>query len=151
VLGRFEQHVAPFHPQIVIVEVGINDLKTIPLFPDQEQAIVQNCQANISAIVTKSRNLGATVILVSIFPVGQVPLQRRFIWSDRIPASVNLVNQYLTQLQAADVILFDASLVLAGANGQLKPEFSQDELHLNAAGYDALNRELSTMLLTLTK
>jgi lysophospholipase L1-like esterase len=30
VLGRFDKHVVPLHPNIVIVQVGINDLKTIP-------------------------------------------------------------------------------------------------------------------------
>ncbi|MBD2126934.1 hypothetical protein NDI39_23315 [Microcoleus sp. ZQ-A2] len=33
VLGRFDQHVLPLHPRIILIQVGINDLKTIPLFP----------------------------------------------------------------------------------------------------------------------
>jgi len=30
VLGRFEAHIAPLHPQVVVLQVGINDLKLIP-------------------------------------------------------------------------------------------------------------------------
>ena len=30
VLGRFEQHILPLAPDILVLQVGINDLKTIP-------------------------------------------------------------------------------------------------------------------------
>jgi hypothetical protein len=77
VLGRFDKHVVPLHPNIVIVQVGINDLKTIPLFPERKAAIITNCKANIQQIVARSVNSGATVILTTIFPIGPVPLTRQ--------------------------------------------------------------------------
>ncbi len=40
VLGHFHAHVAPLHPQTIILQVGINDLKTIPLFPEQAETII---------------------------------------------------------------------------------------------------------------
>jgi lysophospholipase L1-like esterase len=149
VLGRFDQHVTPLRPHVIILEVGINDLKTIPLFPDQEAAIRQRCQANIDAIVQKSRGIGATVILANIFPTGRVPLQRRLFWSDEIGVAVHAANAYLASLQASDVVLFDAARILSDSAGQLRADYSQDELHLSTAGYTALNQVLSSVLLKL--
>jgi lysophospholipase L1-like esterase len=151
VLGRFDQHVAPLRPRVVVLEAGINDLKTIPLFPDQEPAIRQRCQANISVLVQKSRDIGATVILSTIFPTGRVPLQRRLFWSDEIGVAVQAANTYLASLQAEDVILFDGAAILSDSAGQLRADYSVDELHLNAAGYAALNQELSAVLLKLAR
>ena len=50
VLGRFDQHIVPLNPDIIIIQVGINDLKTIPLFPQEKAAIINNCKANIKQI-----------------------------------------------------------------------------------------------------
>lgn len=33
VVWRFAEHIAPLQPDKIILQVGINDLKTIPLFP----------------------------------------------------------------------------------------------------------------------
>ncbi len=66
-LARFDAHVAPLNPDVVIVQVGINDLKSIPLFPMQRASITANCKANIAAIVTKASDLGAQVILWRLF------------------------------------------------------------------------------------
>jgi lysophospholipase L1-like esterase len=140
--------VAPLQPKVIILEVGINDLKTIPLFPDQRQAILQRCQTNIDAIVHKSHNIGATVILATIFPTGRVPLQRQLFWSDEIGVAVRSVNTHLASLQASDVFLFDSTPLLADSAGQLRLDYSKDEIHLNATGYAALNEALSAVLLT---
>jgi lysophospholipase L1-like esterase len=125
-------------------------LKTIPLFPDQEQTIRQRCQVNIGEIVRKSRQLGSTVILATIFPTGRVPLQRLPFWSDEIGIAVEATNAYLMSLQASDVVLLDATHPLADSAGQLRAEYGRDELHLTAAGYSALNQDLSAVLLKLT-
>jgi len=151
VLGRFDQEIAPLRPKIILLEVGINDLKTIPLFPDQKTSIIQQCQANIAEIVRRARALGATVILATIFPTGRVPLQRQLFWSADIPAAVQTVNGYLPTLQSNGVVIFDAAQVLADANGGLRAEYSRDELHLNAAGYEALNQALGPLLLKLAQ
>ena len=37
---RFQYHVPPLKPQVMILQIGINDLKTIPLFPERRAAII---------------------------------------------------------------------------------------------------------------
>jgi lysophospholipase L1-like esterase len=145
-LGRFEAHVAPLRPDVVVVQIGINDLKTIPLYPEREEAIIEACQDDIRQIVTKSLDSGAVVILTTIFPVGDVPLERRLYWSDRVPPAIGAVNAYIRSLAQDRVMVFDASAVLADANGEARPAYQRDFLHLNARGYTALNQSLTPLL-----
>ncbi len=147
-LHRFEAHVKPLQPQIVILQVGINDLKTIPLFPERKNAILANCQANIQQIVSQATSSGATVILTTIIPTGKVPWERKLFWSPDVAQAVDEVNSFIRSLEAQNVIIFDAYSLLAD-NGVARDEYFQDTLHLNAVGYEALNVELGHILVSL--
>ena len=148
-LQRFDYHVKPLKPHVILVQVGINDLKTIPLFPERKESIIDNCQKNILRIVAKSTILEATVILTTVFPVGKLPIGRRLVWSHEVTSGVDKVNTYIRSLAEERVIVFDAFSILADGKGNVRPEYSQDFLHLNAAGYKVLNRELKQLLATL--
>ncbi len=145
VLARFDQHIAPLRPRFIVVQVGINDLKTIPLFPDREKAITANCQENIHQIVGRSVDLGATIILTTVFPVGQVPVERQPFWSPEVARAVERVNTDLSALKSSKVTIFDAYAILA-ENGT---KYYQDTLHLNSSGYAVLNQQLSQILRSL--
>ena len=144
-MQRFKYHVNSLKPNIVVIQVGINDLKTVALFPERRNLIVANCRANIKRIVDDSKNLGAVVILTTIFPVGEVPLQRKPFWSDDIAKSVNEVNAYIATLAEDKVIIFDAFSILADSQGMML-KYGSDELHLNNQGYEILNKELVQLL-----
>lgn len=146
VLERFDIHIKPIMPEVIVIEVGINDLKTIPLFPEDRDTIVTNCKKNIERIVDKSLDLGATVILATIFPIGEVPIERRPFWSNDVALSIREVNFFIRSLAADKVIILDAYSVLVGSKGQIKPEYSYDLLHLTNAGYLRLNEELILLL-----
>ena len=146
VLERFDYDIKPLRPKVMLIQVGINDLKTIPLFPDNRQVIVANCKENIQRLVEKSIDLGASVILTTIFPVGEVPLERRLFWSDEVDVAIGDVNDYIRSLAGGQVTVLDAHSVLVGDNGSTRPEYSQDQLHLTAAGYRRLNSELMPIL-----
>ena len=146
VLLGLEYHLVPVHPQIVILQVGVNDLKTIPLFPDRKAAIIADCKENIRQIIQRSTELGAMVIVSTIFPVGNPPVERQPFWSADISAAIEEVNQYIHSLSQAKVIVFDVDSILADG-GQLKPKYALDELHLNEQGYQSLNEELTRIWL----
>lgn len=148
VLGRFDAHVAPLTPDIVVVQVGINDLKTIPLFPQERDAIVAKAQENIAAIVRKSQDLGATVIVTTIFPHGEVPWQRRFVWSPDVARAIIEVNDSLATLADERIFVLDAASILADQTGFVRREYQVDLLHINRAGYDALNERLIELLVS---
>jgi lysophospholipase L1-like esterase len=146
VLARFDAHVKPLRPNILIVQVGINDLKTIPLFPSNRAGIVANCQENIRTIVERSRDLGASVILTTIFPVGRVPIERRPFWSGDVAVAVDEVNAFIHSLDGNGVTVLDAYSILVGDEGSTRPEYAADLIHLAPAGYEELNRALASLL-----
>ena len=146
---RYEAHVRPQPPTVLIVQVGINDLKTIPLFPQNRQAIVDNTLANIEAIVAAATGQGCTVILTTIFPSGRVPLERQIFWSEDIAAAIQELNSALMALSAPNVLIFDSYALLVDPSGQTQTTYYQDTLHLNPSGYAILNESLQPILQTI--
>lgn len=150
VLLRFEEHIQPLQPDVIILQVCVNDLKTIPLFPELKGEIISACENNIEAIIQKSRDLDSVVILTTVFPTsGKVPLARKLVWSDEVYEAIDQVNVFLLKYQAEDVIVFDSSGMLSNSAGNTKSEYTRDLPHLNSNGYDALNSELLTILESL--
>ena len=139
ILARFNHHLSPLSPKIVVVQAGMNDIKTIPLFPQEEAEIIAHCKENLKQIVEQTQQQGAHVIITTIFPVGELPLIRRLFWSDRVNYAMDDINQYIHSLASNDVTVFVSKEVLAGENGLIKPAFSLDLLHLTASGYNKLN------------
>lgn len=146
VTARFQAHVAPLQPDIIILQMCINDLKTIPLFPQNESAIIQNCLANIDQVLAEAEQLGAKVILTTVFPVGEVPLERKIVWSPAIGEAVKTVNEQIYAKASDTVFIFDAYELLVADRGLLNRDFAFDELHLNDAGYEQLNQQLIQFL-----
>jgi lysophospholipase L1-like esterase len=146
IVGRFQAHITSLHPQIIVIQAGINDLKTIPLFPDEKEAIIQNCKANIKQIVDLSLASGTRVIVTTIFPLGKLPIERRPFWSDDVAIAINDVNSFIETLASDQVTIFHTEEVLANSDGIVDPQYSQDFLHLNPTGYAALNEALYELL-----
>lgn len=146
VADRYVQHVRPLKPAVVVLQVGINDLKTIPLFPDRRDEIVEHCKQNIQRIVNMAVNDGAQVILTAVFQQGQIPLARRPFWSADVGIAINEVNTFIKSMANADVIVLDANQVLAKDGEIVNAKYSLDFLHVNSAGYEMLNKELEVVL-----
>jgi lysophospholipase L1-like esterase len=151
VLLRIDADVKPLRPAVVVLEAGVNDLKTIPQFPDRRAEIVAACEANLRTIVEELSGDGGTVVLTTVFAIGDVPLWRKPFWSDDVASAVREVNAFLGTLATGRVVLFDADRVLDDANGKIKPNFQFDYLHLVPAGYAALNDALVPLVKTLAQ
>ena len=148
ILLRYDEHIAPLDPDILIVQMCINELKTVPIFPSRRKQILNSCQNNTEKVIGYAAESNTTVILTTVFPVGRVPLQRRPFWSADVAKAVDEINAFLAK-QASDsdhVILFDSFGHLADESGGLDQAYSFDELHLNEAGYAELNEELIDIL-----
>ncbi len=146
VIQRFSYDVRPLNPDVVIIQVGINDLKTVALFPERRKEIVEDCQKNIRQIVEESRKLGAVVIVTTIIPAGKVPLARKPFWSDDIAQAVNETNAYIATLANDKTLVFDAYSLLADSEGLMLQQYRSDELHLNKQGYVILNKALVNII-----
>ncbi len=146
VLLRFDRHVRPLAPDMILLQVCVNDLVSIPIFPERRDKIVADCEDNIAAVVEASLDIKATVILTTIFPVGEPSLMRRFVWSDDIAAAVNEVNRFIRAQAAEKVLVFDTYALLVNDQGLLRDDYRVDSLHLSAAGYAVLNSALTDLL-----
>ena len=147
VLLRFEEHIQPLKPDIVVIQVCINDLKTIPLFPERKQEIITTCEENIELLVQKTLDLDATVILTTVLPPsGNVPLARTLVWSNDIYDAIKEVNRFILSLKNDQVIIFDTASIVSDPEGNTKLEYVYDLLHLNDEVYKALNMELVQIL-----
>ena len=143
--GRLDAHVLALHPRIVVIQGGINDLKTIGLFPNRRDQIVAGCKANLHDITNRCRGAGSTVVVTTIFPTGPVPLQRKPYWSPQIDRAVEEVNDDLRAMKSDGVVLLDAWQILQ-ENGRLKPRYAADTLHLTTPAYESLNQALVPLL-----
>ncbi len=141
---------APVCPDIMVLQIGINDLTAVSFFPEETANLVVQCQNNIRQPVSQATGSGATVILTTIFPAGYVGLGYHEFGLSELGPLVLKVNHYLVTLAGPRVILFDAYTLLS-ENGLVKGEYTLDLLHLNSAGYAALNRALTPLLLNLTQ
>ncbi len=146
VVARFQEHVTPLQPDLIIIQVGVNDLKTIPIFPERREEIVANCKANIERLVNQSLALDAVVVLTTIFPLGEVPLERRLFWSGDVAVAIDEVNEFISSLEQEEVLVLNTGVVLADDEGQVRKAYSRDLLHLTETGYEALNEKLVIVL-----
>ncbi|MDP9151555.1 MAG: SGNH/GDSL hydrolase family protein, partial [Myxococcota bacterium] len=126
-------------PAVVVVEAGVNDLKAVAEFPERRDEIVNDCERNLDRMVERIRSMNAAVVLVGIFGIGDVALWRKPFWSDDVITVVGRVNAHLRSLASNGVFLLDPDPVLDDSRGRIKAEYQWDFLHLDEAGYAALN------------
>jgi lysophospholipase L1-like esterase len=146
ILGRVDRDVVDLHPDVVVLEAGVNDLKAIADFPDRRAEIVADCEANLGRIVDACRRAGATVVVTSVFELGDVSLWKRPFWSNDVATAVAEVNAYLPKLKGDRVILFDANRSLDDGRGHVWKPYQLDYLHLTPAGYSVLTPGLVSLL-----
>lgn len=134
-LGRLDMELARHRPKVVVIQAGINDLKAIGVMPKEKGRIVSDTESRLSMMLTRIRATGAKVVLLTIFPFGDVPLQRQSVWNDHIEEARKLVNGYLREIKSEGVVVVDCDPLLATPSGKIQGEFAQDLLHLNGKGY----------------
>ena len=119
-------------PELVVLQAGMNDLKTIGALPELARETEANCLGNLRALVELCRERGARVVLVPIYPAARPSFVRRLVWSSEIDAARRRVNAALRErfLGAAGIALLDDSLVNPNVEGDY-----QDTLHFRPAAY----------------
>ncbi len=149
-LLRYRMHVSSLQPALVIIQVGVNDLVTLPLLANDAESIVQTTIANLRAMVDLARADGSRVILTTIFPLGPDLFARLDPGTGQIQTAIEQVNTAIRAMSAPDVIIFDSAAILADASGYVAEAYRADLLHINPKGYQVLNEAL-WMLLTDTQ
>ncbi len=138
---RFTAMVAPLRPDIVVVQMGVNDLVELTGGAPERERLIMGVRAAIASVVADARALGARVILTTIFPLARGPYAGR-----AVQEAIAAINQGLASLVAPQVQLLDSAAVLCGPDGYVRDAYADDEAHLSAAGYQALNAALAPLL-----
>ena len=137
-LVRFHADVVALKPRRVLIMAGTNDVAG-NLGPTSEQA----WRDNIMAMVEIARAHGIEPVLASIPPANRFGWRPGMQPAARI-ASLNVWLRGYAKRQSLRYV--DYYGVLVGEGGALKPEYGEDGVHPNAAGY-AVMRPLAEALL----
>ena len=137
------------HPKVVVIQVGINDLKLIGVRPDLREAVISNCVGNVSTIARQSEQAGARVIVTAIWPAGKVGLIRWFVWNSEMNSAVAETNLRLQHILQADANIMFTDIfeeMTHGYGSSERQKLYSDTLHLNEAAYEQLTSLLQKKL-----
>lgn len=147
-LGRLESDVLALDPDLVILQMGDNDLKTIAMLERRSKAIVRQTHQNILKIANTLSEAGIQVLITTIFPPAEIELLRKPLWSDKVNESIDYVNAQLLAYEGPKITTVDCDAILRDGK-YIKDGYSLDTLHLNEAGYHALNQQLEPIVKSL--
>jgi lysophospholipase L1-like esterase len=122
-------------PELVVIQAGINDLKTIGALHELARETEANCLSNLSELVSVARARGARVVLVPILPTTAPSFVRRPIWSSEIDAARRRINATLRQrfANAPGIALLSEEVLRADTATDYR-----DTLHFSNDGYRRL-------------
>ncbi|MFZ4456084.1 MAG: SGNH/GDSL hydrolase family protein [Bacteroidales bacterium] len=147
VLERTKNYFKICHPKYIIIQVGINDLKCIAIFPDKEEAIKRNTILNIKNLLDDCIIRNTTPIFTTILPTGKVELYRIPFWSEKVEKSIIEVNKSIIEYCVSNNIDYiDLNKTIYRPTNNLKNSLFSDCLHLNSAGYKLITLELTKFL-----
>jgi lysophospholipase L1-like esterase len=130
-----------FHPDAVVLEAGINDLKYLGLRPELGSQIISLAASNLTVVVRGCAARHCRVIVLEMWPVGEPSLARRLVWSAEIPAAVDELNAQLQPLNRPERGIRVVDLLKEAG---LKPEegLFRDTLHFKPEVYQRLTPAL---------
>jgi lysophospholipase L1-like esterase len=150
-LQRLNHHVIRLRPDVVVLQVGINDFKYLTVKNSSRERIIAEARQNIHQTVNQLVRIGSQVIVTTIFPIcfdlwEEVPYR-----ANDFADGLRAVNEFITLLSnRTNVHLLDAHVLLARRNGAVPAKWARDGLHINSDGYEVLNQQLRQMLEALT-
>lgn len=130
---RFHQDVVALKPAAAVIFLGHCDD-----FAPQHRMSLMDTESHLARIARLAKGSGIRLAIGSVTPVNE-KLARKSHVGPRPISEVRKLNAWIQQLCAENGYVFiDFFEPLADKHGQLKAEFTNDGLDLNAAGYAAL-------------
>ena len=126
IVQRFQAHAAVHKPQVFLVQMCVNDLKMIPLFPNKGERIIQDCKDNIQLLIDKAKQIDSKVVLTTVFPLGDISVFRNVLGITEAPIidSIVQVNDFIKTLASEDTLIFDSYKLLVGEDHKINPDYS---------------------------
>jgi len=146
-LHRARDYFRRYNSVYSIIQIGINDLKIIGLYPERSKDISDLTMKNIKSLVKLCQEKQSTPILMTIIPPGRVELKRFLFWNRKVNESVVQVNKrIISYCKNSGIFVFNSSELFSGDGLSIKEEYRKDCLHLNKKGYQILNYELNNII-----
>jgi lysophospholipase L1-like esterase len=144
---RFDADVLAQDPDVVVLQLGINDLVAIGVLPQRREEIVRQCDENVRHFVEALRARNARTILLTVIPPGEPPWWRRPFWRDAIAVETEQMNRRWLALPASPLLrVVDTRNLLMDAGGRWHEGVTADTLHLTPAGYARLNAAIGPLV-----
>ena len=137
------------HPDVAVIQVGINDLKILGLRPELSESVINLCASNIVAMARECESRNIKVIVTEIWPVGEIEIARRFVWGPAVTNALAHINLQLTLVSSPDKNIRVVNLFQETANENKEPTrrgWYRDALHLKPEAYDLLTSALKKQL-----
>jgi lysophospholipase L1-like esterase len=129
-LIRFRPDVVDLKPTVVVILAGTNDIGG-----NTGRMTLEQIEANLASMVDIARVNGIHVVLSSVMPVYASERRPQF-FQQRPPEKILALNNWIrAYCERMHIVYLDYFSAMAGADGLLKRELSEDGLHPNAAGH----------------
>ena len=126
-LERFHADVVALHPRAVVILAGINDIAE-----NDGEIPLEDVAANIRTMCRIAKGNGIVPIVCSVLPCDTIAWNKRIKPADKVVA----LNKMLKQFAADNNLVYvDYYTPMATDKGGLKPEYTKDGCHPEAAGY----------------
>lgn len=146
-LLRLDRDVLILNPDIVLVQLGINDLKAIGVLPDKKLQIINQTLSNLMQILEILTKRDIHVFIMTVLPAAKPSLLRQIVWSDNIGQAVSDINDNIRKISHKCITVIDVDSIFSN-EGKMSTQYSEDTLHLNEYGYMTMNHLLQQSLTT---
>ena len=148
---RLKNYLVSDTPSLIVLQVGINDLKIIGLDKGLKAEVSKNLCRNIEAICHLCIDRDIKVILMNIIPVGKIEPARRLVWNTEVNQALDSVNAALKLMTDNEHVLYlDTYTLLSDNTKKVRTELQYDFLHINKKGYEILSTALKQQIKTIS-
>jgi len=135
-LLRFQHDVIDLHPKMVVIKLcEMNFAHQVPFSISQD---------NVKMMTTLARANGIRTAVATVIPVTERYDAQK---PKEINQTIHAFNRWLGEYAAANqLILLDLASPLSDAKGFLQPEYTDDGVHPNFAGYEKMTHSLQQLL-----
>jgi lysophospholipase L1-like esterase len=140
-LVRFRQDVIDLKPAVVVLLCGINDIAE-----NTGPSTLEMIEGNIASMVELAKAHGIKVVMCSVLPAYDFPWHPGLEPAEKVVALNKWIKAYAAENGHIYLNYFSS---MADEKNAMKPEYSEDGVHPNRAGYKVMEGLLNEVLGTI--